>query len=188
MSTHAAVVTAVVGGPLQLLRVPRIAPREGEVRVRVEWTASTPFDLHQNDGGLLVVHPQVWEDSVAGTVVEVGGVGGLGVGDWVFGFAWREQKEKAHQEFVTLPSFLLGKIPLGISPQQAVTLPNNFVTVFHAATTDLDLELPWPKPNGFAPRHKDTCILIMGRIFIRRSIRHSNSRILRLYQYRHHGI
>ncbi|RAL64297.1 hypothetical protein DID88_002189 [Monilinia fructigena] len=95
MSTHAAVVTALVGGPLQLLHVPTIAPREGE-------------------------------------------------------------------EFVTLPWFLLGKIPFGISPEQAVTLPNNFVTVFHAATTHLDLESPWAKPDEFVPRHKDACILIWG--------------------------
>jgi hypothetical protein len=28
----------------------------------------------------------------------------------VFGFAWREQKEKAQQEFVTVPEYLLGKV------------------------------------------------------------------------------
>ena len=72
MSTHSAVVTTKVHGPLEILRVQTIKPTEGEVRVHVEWTASTPLDLHQNDGGLLVKHPQVLGDGIAGTVVEVG--------------------------------------------------------------------------------------------------------------------
>ncbi|KAJ8071792.1 hypothetical protein OCU04_002106 [Sclerotinia nivalis] len=80
----------------------------------------------------------------------------------VFGFTYRSQEEKAQQEFVTLPWFLLGKIPDGIPPQEAVALPSGFVTVFHTATTDLGLELPWPKPKGFVPVNKDKCILIWG--------------------------
>ena len=38
----------------------------------MKWTASTPLDLHQNDGGLLVKHLQVLGDGIAGTVVEAG--------------------------------------------------------------------------------------------------------------------
>ena len=72
MVTHSAVVTVAAHAPLEILRVPTVAPGVGEVRVRVEWTASTPLDLHQNDGGLLVKHPQVLGDGIAGTVVEVG--------------------------------------------------------------------------------------------------------------------
>src|SRR5271156_2626252 len=111
MSTHAAVVTVATCAPLEIRLVPTIHPDEGEVRVRVEWTASTPLDLHQNDGGLLVNHPQVLGDGTAGTGVEVGpGVKRLKIGDKVFGFTWRNQKEKAHQEFVTAPEFLLGLV------------------------------------------------------------------------------
>jgi len=52
--------------------------------VRVEWTASTPFDMHQNDGGLLVKHPQVLGDGLAGTVVDAGhSLKHLAVGDKV---------------------------------------------------------------------------------------------------------
>ncbi len=52
--------------------------------VRVEWTASTPLDLHQNDGGLLVKHPQILGDGMAGTVVELGPkVKHLKIGDQV---------------------------------------------------------------------------------------------------------
>lgn len=108
---HTAVVTAAVRGLLETRQVPTITPGAGEVRVRVNWTASTPLDLHQNDGGLMVAHPQVLGDGLAGTVVELGPESKrLKVGDSVFGFCWREQKEKAHQEFVTAPEYLFGKV------------------------------------------------------------------------------
>ena len=84
MPSHSAVVTTKIHGPLEILQVPTFAPTGGEVRVRVEWTASTPLDLHQSDGGLLVNHPQVLGDGIAGTVVEVGPDSKrLGVGDKV---------------------------------------------------------------------------------------------------------
>jgi NADPH:quinone reductase-like Zn-dependent oxidoreductase len=73
-----------VRAPLALIKVPTIKPGPGEVRVHSLWTASTPLDLHQNDGGLLVTHPQLVGDGVAGMVVEVGqGVERLNVGDRV---------------------------------------------------------------------------------------------------------
>ena len=84
MATHSSVVTTATHAPLEILEVPTITPGTGEVRVRVEWTASTPLDLHQADGGLLVKHPQVLGDGIAGTVVEVGpDVQNLSVGDKV---------------------------------------------------------------------------------------------------------
>lgn len=84
MSTHAAVVTASIRGPLEIIQVPTPEPGVGEVQVRVEWTASTPLDLHQNDSGLLVRHPQVLGDGTAGPVVKIGpGVKNLKVGDMV---------------------------------------------------------------------------------------------------------
>ena len=84
MATHSAVVTVALHAPLEIHQVPTITPSSGEVRVHVEWTASTPLDLHQADGGLLVEHPQVLGDGIAGTVVEVGpDVKDLQVGDKV---------------------------------------------------------------------------------------------------------
>lgn len=92
MSTHAAVATVGIKQPVGIIQVPTITPGSGQVRVRNEWTASTPLDMHQNDGGLLVKHPQVLGDGVAGTIVEVGpDVKRLKVGDKVFGFSWRNQ-------------------------------------------------------------------------------------------------
>ena len=72
MATHPAVVTPATGAPLQILQVPTISPVEGEVRVRVKWTASTPLDMHQAEGSLMVKHPQVIGSGFGGSVVEVG--------------------------------------------------------------------------------------------------------------------
>jgi NADPH:quinone reductase-like Zn-dependent oxidoreductase len=111
MATHAAVATVGIKAPLQVIQVPTVNPTGEEVRVKVQWTASTPLDLHQNDGGLLVNHPQVLGDSTAGTVIELGpDVKRLKVGDLVFGFTWREQKEKSHQVFCTAPEWLFALV------------------------------------------------------------------------------
>ncbi|KFY16427.1 hypothetical protein V492_01336 [Pseudogymnoascus sp. VKM F-4246] len=162
-TTHNGVATVGVRAPLAIIQMPTIPPGEGEVLVRVEWTASTPLDLHQNDGGLLVKHPQILGDGLAGTVKSVGpGVQNLAVGDKVFGFCFEESQRKAQQEFVTVPETSLGKVPAGFTLQEAVTLPNNLVTVFHATTFDLGLPLPWPRPATPSPVHANSPILIWG--------------------------
>jgi NADPH:quinone reductase-like Zn-dependent oxidoreductase len=115
MATHQAVAMVGLRKPLAIMHVPTVTPKDDEVRIRVEWTASTPLDLHQNDGGLLVEHPQAIGDGAAGTVVEVGpGAKKLKIGDKVFGFVWRSQQEKAHQEFCTSNEWLFGKVSLAL--------------------------------------------------------------------------
>jgi len=109
--THKAVATVIRRAPLELIDVPTITPTAYEIRLKVSRTASTPLDLHQADGDLLVTPPQVLGDSVAGIVVETGeATKRLKVGDEVFGFAWRSQQEKAHQTFVTAPENLFGLV------------------------------------------------------------------------------
>ena len=163
MATHPAVVTVAPRAPLELHHLPTIPATGRLVRIRNEWTASTPLDLHQADGGLLVSHPQALGDGVAGTVVEVGPeVKSLNVGDKVFGFTWRNQAEKAHQLYVTAPENLLGKVPDGFSMQQAVLLGNNFVTAWHTLTHDFNFALPWPKPENYVPPEANDFILIWG--------------------------
>ncbi|MCJ1280602.1 hypothetical protein MMC21_008431 [Puttea exsequens] len=153
MVTHAAVVTVAPGAPLEIQQLPTPNPKEGEVLLRSQWTASTPLDLHQNDGHLLVTPPQVLGDGVAGTVIQVGlGVTRLKEGDKVFGFVYQNNEQKAHQKLVCAPENMLAILPDGFSMQEAVTLPNNFVTVFHTLTTDLGFALPWPKPNDWVPK------------------------------------
>jgi NADPH:quinone reductase-like Zn-dependent oxidoreductase len=53
-------------------------------------------------------------------------------------------------------------LPEGFTLTEAVTLPNNFVTVFHSLTTNLGLETPWPKAEGYAPKRGDDAVLIWG--------------------------
>lgn len=57
---------------------------------------------------------------------------------------------------------IVEQVPGGFSLQEAVTLPNNFVTVFHAITTDLGIETPWPRPEGYRPEDAEKAILVWG--------------------------
>lgn len=159
-ATHPAVVTTAPSAPLSILQVPTPTPVANEVKLLVQWTASTPLDMHQATAHLLVTPPQILGDGVAGTVISVGpDVTRYEPGDQVFGFVWRNQKEKAHQLYCVAPENLLGKLPTGFTMQEAVTLGNNFVTVWHTFTHDFGFELPWNlgsdgkggKPEGYAP-------------------------------------
>ncbi|KAK5054645.1 hypothetical protein LTR84_001536 [Exophiala bonariae] len=164
-ATHPAVVTVGVGQPLEIHQVPTIAPEANEVRIRVEWTVSTPLDLHQADGGLLVNPPHILGSSVAGTVLEVGpDTTRLRPGDRVFGYTFRQKKERAHQLYVTTPETMLGKLSAtgGFDIRQAVVTCNNFVSAWHTLTHDFGFEFPWPKPSGFVPRELNDWILIWG--------------------------
>jgi len=46
--------------------------------------------------------------------------------------------------------------------KEVVTVPNNFVTVFHSLTADLGIGTPWPKPSGYVPEYADQAILVWG--------------------------
>lgn len=63
---------------------------------------------------------------------------------------------------MTVPAYLVSKIPAGMAPQAAVTVPVNLVTVFHSLTKDLGLALPWPKPEGWTPEHAGENVLVWG--------------------------
>lgn len=54
------------------------------------------------------------------------------------------------------------QLPTGFTLQQAVTLPNNFVTACHTITADLGLPFPWPKPVDYVPPRANDRILIWG--------------------------
>ena len=54
------------------------------------------------------------------------------------------------------------QLPSGFSLQEAVTLPDNVVTVFHSITKDLSLPLPWPRPQVPSLPHANSPILVWG--------------------------
>ncbi|KAK1962014.1 zinc-binding dehydrogenase [Colletotrichum sublineola] len=161
--THKAVATPAKRAPLILIGRETRLPSEGEVLIQNQWTASSPLDLHRADGGLLCNHPEVMGSGAAGAVIAVGpGVERLQVGDRVFTFAFHHFGERAHQDFATVPEYLVSKLPANITPQEAVTVPTNLITVFHAVTADLGLEVPWPRPAAWEPKEKDDALLIWG--------------------------
>ena len=168
---HIAVATPAPRAPLVLLEVSTIPPIDGEITVHVQWAASTPLHLHQADGGLLVKHPYIMGGDFAGTVVAVGPPSRnqsaseeIEVGDAVFGFAFAEPRQESHQTYITVPLYLLGKIPPNLSMQEAVTVPANLVTAFHTITHDLGLPLPWPIPETWAPPEsvRNAAVVIWG--------------------------
>lgn len=63
-----------------------------------------------------------------------------------------------------------------------MTLPNNFVTVFHTLNTDLGIETPWPKPDGYIPKDADEAILVWGGSS---SVGQFAIQILKYYGYMH---
>jgi NADPH:quinone reductase-like Zn-dependent oxidoreductase len=73
-------------------------------------------------------------------------------------------------------------LPQGFTLAEAVTLPNNFVTVFHTLTTDLALETPWPKPQDYIHQDASKPILIWGGSS---SVGQFAIQILRYYGYTH---
>ncbi|KAI1384810.1 GroES-like protein [Hypoxylon trugodes] len=181
--THNSLVIVAPRAPYEVHQVPTITPTGDEIRIHVKWTASTPLDLHQADGGLLIEPPQRTGSSSAGVVVEVGpDVKHLKVGDRVFGFAHQQPKWKAHQEYATAPEWVFGKVPEGFSFEQAITLPENLVTAFNTIATDLGLPTPWPKPADYVPPRANERILIWGAAS---SAGHYIIQVLKYYGYNH---
>ncbi|KFA55380.1 hypothetical protein S40293_05698 [Stachybotrys chartarum IBT 40293] len=170
--THLAIASTAKRAPLTTISVPTVAPGPGEVVVRVQWAASTPLDLHQADGGVAVQsYPFVMGCNLAGVVVAVGPddasadkphAAPLVVGDRVVGFAALEEKSRGYQEYVTMPRCQLGRVPDNITTEAAVTVPTNLLTTFHAMTAEFGLDVPWPTPQGYVPRHADAPFLIWG--------------------------
>ncbi|OHE93606.1 zinc-binding dehydrogenase [Colletotrichum orchidophilum] len=163
--THKAVATPAKRAPLVLLERETKLPGPGEVLILNEWTASSPLDLHRADGGLLCNHPEVMGGGAAGTVVAVGpgaDADRLQPGDKIFTFAFHHFSERAHQDFATVPAYLVSKLPANVTPQEAATVPTNLITVFHAVTADLGLELPWPRPEGWVPAARNGAVLVWG--------------------------
>ncbi|KAF9947227.1 hypothetical protein BGZ72_010779 [Mortierella alpina] len=183
--------------PLIEISTPVEPPAAGEIVIRVQWTASSPLDLHFSDGGLLISSYPALQGSggAAGTVVAVGSGGdlkGLQIGDLVSAFAFHGGKEANQQEYITIPAYLASKIPKGISLQAAVTVPVNLVTVFHSVTADLELELPWPIPQDWHPKEANKPILVWGAsssvgIFAIQVLRHwGYSKVLAVSSGKHH--
>ncbi|KAL5364837.1 alcohol dehydrogenase [Aspergillus floccosus] len=163
MATHPAITITGIEQPLTVTNVPTRTPEGREVQVRVDLVPSAPLDVFQVDAGLMAQFPQCLGDSCAGTVVATGAdVQRLAVHDRVFGFFFHNEFEKGQQVYVTASEHLFGKVPDGVPLEAAVTMPTNFCTSFYTLSDKLGLELPWPKPESFVPKHADVPILVWG--------------------------
>ncbi|KAJ8127605.1 hypothetical protein O1611_g6030 [Lasiodiplodia mahajangana] len=181
--THDGLVLVDTRAPYEVLKFPTISPEGNEIMIHVKWTASTPLDLHQADGSLLVEYPMQTGSTGVGTVVEVGpDVKHFKFGDVVFGFAPPGPKRSTHQEYSVAPEWMYGKIPEGLSLEEAATVPANLVTAFNTIATDLKLPTPWPKPDGYQPPRADERILIWGAAS---SVGLYTIQVLKYYGYRH---
>ncbi|TLD15159.1 hypothetical protein PspLS_10661 [Pyricularia sp. CBS 133598] len=181
--THAALVTVAPRAPLQIQQRPTQSPRGNEILIRSTFTASTPLDLHRADGGLLVHDAECMGATTVGIVSEVGpDVSRFKPGDKVFGWAFEDQKQRAHQEFVTAPDWLFAHIPEGFSMEQVATVPENLITAFNTIAVDLGLPTPWPKPEGYVPPRATEPILVWGAAS---SVGQFTLEVLKFYGYRH---
>ncbi|VDB90635.1 unnamed protein product [Peniophora sp. CBMAI 1063] len=162
--SHRAIVATKLGGPLQTITVPTPSPGPDEVLVRVSWASPTPFDNWQKDFGLAVTEWPIFlgENSV-GTVTALGSsVKTLNIGDVVFGFTHGPAKTKAFQEYIVVPARRLGRVPAGLDPRAAATVPDNFVTAWWTFMHYLGIELPYELPVKEKPVGLDEPILIWG--------------------------
>ncbi|EGY23355.1 hypothetical protein VD0002_g3034 [Verticillium dahliae] len=169
-ATHPAVAVQAPRQPLTLLDVPTREPQAGEVVVKVDWASIAPYHIHQADGGLVIdSYPYILGDTFAGTVAAVGPGPHTGpefsLGDPVVGYSFRNVdggKEAALQTYVTVPSFLVGRVPKNLKPEEAVTAQDHVITVIHTVVQDLGLPLPWPRPADWTPPEADKPILLWG--------------------------
>lgn len=115
---------------LRLEEVETPRPGAGEVLVRVEASSANPYDWHFIRGepwfmrlgpsGLRSPRQPIPGGDLAGTVEAVGSgeLGGLAVGDEVYGF-----RHGAFAEYVAVPHGRLARKPAGLTWEEAASLP-----------------------------------------------------------------
>ena len=108
----------------------RCAPKRGEVEVEVEATALNFRDV-LNVLGMYPGDPGPLGVEFCGRIARLGEGGSVGnasykIGDRVMGLAWG-----SFASFVNTPAALIVKVPSGLTPVEAATIPNAFLTAHH---------------------------------------------------------
>lgn len=167
--TQRALIITEIGQPLTLV-TDRSVPQPGpnQVQIKVSIAGPNPHDQLSRDIGLFVEEflPVAITNDVVGVVTALGSdVTGFAVGDVVFGQANFEKgsPQNGTQEYCVLDSDFTAKVPQGISPDEAATLPTNsatsLISLFHEA--NLGLPAPWASDAGKSDL-KTKSILIVG--------------------------
>ena len=129
MATSQQLQLTQLGGPMEVVSVPRPTPAADQVLIRVGAVALNALDWKQRDVGMLVPrYPHVLGVEGAGVVEAVGAdVTGLGVGDevaaWMAGASHGMPWGAAYQTHVVVPAQFVAKKPKGISLAEAASLP-----------------------------------------------------------------
>ena len=124
------------GGPevLEVVDLPPVEPREGEVRIRVRAAAVNPTDTVMRAGSRAdmyegVERPLVPGMELAGVVDAVGPGAGWSVGDEVVALVVPGRRGRGAQaEQVVVPASSVARLPAGASFEQGSTLPMNGLT------------------------------------------------------------
>jgi len=144
--------------------VPTRSPGEDEVSIKVDFASYSAFDGHQVDENRSVAaYPHMIGSVAAGEVVEVGSkVKAIRKGDLV-GAPVIFEGNRAAQQYVTVPSNGVTKIPHNIKPEQFVSVPDNLLTAWCAISNSLQLPLPNTVPSlELPPQTSDSPVLVSG--------------------------
>ncbi|KAJ3529993.1 hypothetical protein NMY22_g8760 [Coprinellus aureogranulatus] len=138
-------------GQLGVVQATVPEPVDGQVVIKVEYSTLGPFDLTNLDRQFFVFgYPCVFGLSAAGTVDKVGSeVTDLKVGDRVAALTL-PPGSKGLQPYMIQSQSVVAKIPDSLSFEEAVILPDNFVTAYFTPFNQLGLPIPseWPAKNN----------------------------------------
>lgn len=161
MSTYD-VVAAIAPGQLGTVQVTVPEPVDDQVVIKVEYSTLGPFDLTNLDRQFFVFeYPYIFGIAAAGTVTKVGpNATDLKVGDRVASLTL-PGGSKGLQPYTVQSQSVVAKIPNSLSFEEAVTLPDNFVTAYYTLFNQLGLPTPseWPAKSNPDAGHP---ILIYG--------------------------
>ncbi|CAL1716587.1 unnamed protein product [Somion occarium] len=142
---------------------PTPEPSHDEILVRVLYASVSQFELWQVDFGLIVTdYPHVLGINLLGEVVKAGEDVDVKVGEKVLSFSFAPTAGKALQEYAVLSKWKVGRLPSNVSPQEAVSVPDNFVTAYWSLFGNIKLPVPSELPSNLSPAEATTPILVWG--------------------------
>ncbi|KAJ7442719.1 GroES-like protein [Mycena galericulata] len=135
--------------PFTLENWPISVPGPGQILIKVKATALNPVDWKQQKYGIFIkTWPVVVGVDIAGDVEEIGeGVQGFTKGEKVFAQGYFTNEMSSYQQYVVIPSDLIGKIPPNIDYAEAATIPLGY------ATAAIGLLAALPAGAGLSPTY-----------------------------------
>ncbi|KAJ3753178.1 GroES-like protein [Lentinula raphanica] len=128
MSQQKALLLEKAKGSFVLSDVPIPKPGPGQLSIKIIAAALNPVDWKIQAWDFIVKsYPAILGTDIAGDVEEVGeGVEGFSKGDKVFAQGFFVHEMAGFQQYTTIPTDIVGKIPSNIDYAQAATIPVAF--------------------------------------------------------------